>query len=154
MKQAEFQPSQVRNNKQLLIKQRETAMQTKITYPVGRAFIGALFLISGVFKIMGFAGMAGYMSSAGLPMVNVLLVITIAIEIGCGLSLVTGWKALYGSVVLALFLIPITFVFHAFWNADPANFSNQITNFLKNLAIFGGMLMVIQTERALVGVKK
>jgi putative oxidoreductase len=120
---------------------------SKISYPIGRAFIGALFLISGVFKIMGFAGMAGYMASAGLPMVNVLLVITIAIEIGCGLSLVTGWKALYGGIVLALFLIPTTLIFHAFWSADAAHFSDQITNFLKNLAILGGLLMVIEQER-------
>jgi putative oxidoreductase len=120
---------------------------SKISYPIGRAFIGALFLISGAFKIMGFAGIAGYMAGAGLPMVNVLLVITIAIEIGAGLSLVTGWKAFYGAIVLAIFLIPTTLIFHAFWSADAANFSNQITNFLKNLAIFGGMLMVIERER-------
>lgn len=120
---------------------------SKVSYPVARAFLGALFLISGAFKIAGFSGVAGYMASAGLPLVPVLLVITIAIEVGAGLSLITGWKAFYGATVLALFLIPTTVIFHAFWSADAANFSNQLTNFLKNLAILGGMLLVIERER-------
>ena len=120
---------------------------SKVSYPLARAFLGALFLISGAFKIAGFSGVAGYMASAGLPMVPVLLVITIAIEVGAGLSLVTGWKAFYGAAILAQFLIPTTVIFHAFWSADAANFSNQLTNFLKNLAILGGMLLVIERER-------
>lgn len=120
---------------------------SKVSYPVARAFLGALFLISGAFKIAGFSGVAGYMASAGLPLVPVLLVITIAIEVGAGLSLITGWKAFYGATILALFLIPTTVIFHAFWSADAANFSNQLTNFLKNLAILGGMLLVIERER-------
>jgi putative oxidoreductase len=125
-------------------------MQTssKYSYPIGRAFIGALFLISGIYKILGFAGMAGYMASAGLPMVNVLLAVTIAIEVGAGLSLVTGYKSFYGAIILAIFLVPTTAIFHAFWAADAAHFSGQLTNFLKNLAIFGGVLMVIERERA------
>jgi putative oxidoreductase len=116
-------------------------------YPLGRAFLGALFLISGVSKIAGFAGYVTYMNKAGLPMTEVLLPLTIAIEVGCGLSLVIGWKSFYAAIILALFLIPTTAVFHAFWNADAAAFSNQLTNFLKNLSILGGMLMVIERER-------
>ena len=120
----------------------------KLTYPLGRAFLGLLFLISGAFKIVGFSGVAGYMASHGLPAASVLLVLTICVEIGMGLSLVTGWKAYYGAIVLALFLIPTTLVFHAFWAADAAHFSDQLTNFLKNLSILGGMLIVIQLEHA------
>lgn len=120
---------------------------SKVSYPLARAFLGALFLISGAFKIADFSGVAAYMASAGLPMVLVLLVITIAIEVGAGMSLITGWKAFYGAAILALFLIPTTVIFHAFWSADAANFSNQLTNFLKNLAILGGMVLVIERER-------
>lgn len=125
-------------------------MQTssKFIYPVGRAFIGALFFISGIYKILGFSYVAGWMASSGLPAASVLLVATIAIEVGGGLMLITGWKARYAAVVVALFLIPTTLVFHAFWSADAASFQNQLTQFLKNLTIFGGLLMVIERERA------
>lgn len=115
---------------------------TKSLYPVGRAFLGALFLVSGLFKIIGFAGVAGWMASAGLPAPEVLLAITIAIEVIGGLMLVTGWQARWAALVLALFLVPVTIVFHAFWSADAAQFNDQLTAFLKNLAILGGMLLV------------
>lgn len=117
---------------------------TKSLYPVGRAFLGALFLISGLFKIVGFAGVAGWMASAGLPFASALLVATIAIEVGGGLLLVTGWQSRWAALALALFLIPVTAVFHAFWNADAAQFNDQLTAFLKNLAIMGGLLLVFQ----------
>ncbi|MFC3106388.1 DoxX family protein [Undibacterium arcticum] len=120
---------------------------SKLSYPLGRAFLGALFFISGIYKIIGFAYVAGWMASSGLPLAGLLLAITIVIEIGGGLMLITGWQARWSALVLALFLIPVTFVFHAFWSADAASFQNQLTQFLKNLAIVGGMLLVLQREQ-------
>ena len=32
---------------------------SKLSYPVARAFLGALFFISGIYKIIGFSGVAG-----------------------------------------------------------------------------------------------
>jgi putative oxidoreductase len=119
---------------------------SKLFYPVGRAFVGTLFLISGIYKIIGFSGVAGWMTSAGVPLASLLLAITIAIEIGGGLMLVTGVQVRRAAIVVALFIIPVTLVFHAFWNADAANYQSQLTNFLKNLAILGGMLLVIERE--------
>ncbi|MFC3106519.1 DoxX family protein [Undibacterium arcticum] len=120
---------------------------SKLSYPLGRAFLGALFFISGIYKIIGFAYVAGWMASSGLPLAGLLLAITIVIEIGGGLMLITGWQARWSALVLALFLIPVTFVFHAFWSADAASFQNQLTQFLKNLAILGGMLLVLRREQ-------
>lgn len=117
-------------------------------YPVGRAFLGALFLISGALKITGFAGTAAWMASAGLPFASALLTVTIAIEIVGGLTLITGRQSRWGALALALFLIPVSFVFHGFWSADAANFQNQFNHFFKNFAIFGGMLVVFAVESA------
>lgn len=120
---------------------------SKLLYPAGRAFLGALFFISGINKILGFSYVAGWMASSGLPFASLLLAITIAIEVGGGLMLITGWKARWSALGIALFLIPTTAIFHAFWSADAASYQNQLTQFLKNLAIFGGMLMVIEREQ-------
>lgn len=119
----------------------------KSLFATGRAFLGALFLISGLFKIVGFAGVAGWMASAGLPAPEVLLAITIAIEVVGGLLLVIGWQARWAALALALFLVPVTVVFHAFWSADAAHFNDQLTAFLKNLAILGGMLLVFERSK-------
>jgi putative oxidoreductase len=120
---------------------------SKLFYPAGRALLGALFFISGINKVLGFSYVAGWMASSGVPAANLLLAITIAIEVLGGLLLITGYKARLSAIVIALFLVPVTLVFHAFWNADAANFQNQLTQFLKNVAILGGMLLVIEREQ-------
>jgi len=122
-------------------------------YPAGRALLGVLFLISGVFKIGGFSGVAAWMASAGVPLASVLLVLTIAVEIGGGLTLITGWNARWGALVLALFLVPVSLVFHGFWSADAANYQNQFNHFFKNIAILGGMLVVFSMESARAQIK-
>jgi putative oxidoreductase len=116
-------------------------------YPVGRALIGVLFLVSGINKVLGFSYVAGWMASSGLPFASVLLAATIVLEVGAGLMLITGIQARLAAAALALFLIPTTAIFHAFWSADAANFQGQLTHFLKNVAIFGSMLMVYGAER-------
>jgi putative oxidoreductase len=116
-------------------------------YPIARAFIGVLFVVSGINKILGFSYVAGWMASSGLPFADVLLAATIVLEVGAGLMLVTGIQARLAAAALALFLIPTTAIFHAFWSADAAGFQGQLTHFLKNVAIFGSMLMVFGAER-------
>lgn len=118
-----------------------------VSYLIGRASLGALFAVSGINKLFGFAYVAGWMASAGVPAANLLLALTIAIELIGGVMLITGYKARIAAIAIALFLIPVTLVFHAFWNVDAASFQNEMTQFLKNLAILGGMLVVIDREQ-------
>ena len=109
---------------------------------VGRILLGALFIISGFGKISGYDGTAGYMASKGMPMVNLLLPAAIAVELGGGLLLAIGFKARWAALAIFLFLIPTTLIFHAFWGIDPKEAALQQINFLKNVSIAGGMLMV------------
>ena len=113
-------------------------------FRLGRALLGALFLISGIGKIFGFAGVAGWMASAGLPFASLLLGLTIAIEVIGGLLLIIGWHSRWAALALAAFLVPVTAIFHGFWSADDAHFQEQLTAFLKNAAILGGMLLVFE----------
>lgn len=113
-------------------------------FRIGRALLGALFLISGIGKITGFAGVAGWMASAGLPFAPLLLVLTITIEVIGGLLLIIGWQSRWAALALAAFLVPVTAIFHGFWSADDAHFQEQLTAFLKNAAILGGMLLVFE----------
>ena len=109
----------------------------------GRILLALIFLMSGIGKIGGFAGTAGYMASKGMPMVEILLAITIVIEIGAALMIITGFKARLGAAALFLWMIPVTLIFHNFWAvpADQAMIQNIM--FMKNLAIMGGMLYIM-----------
>ena len=110
---------------------------------VGRILISAIFLLSGIGKIGGFANTAGYMASQGVPMINVLLAITIVIEIGAAAMLILGWKARWGAALLFLWMIPVTLLFHNFWAAPVDQQMIQQIMFMKNLAIMGGMLFIM-----------
>lgn len=122
-------------------------MDTNKLYPVGRALAGLLFLVSGINKILGFSYVAGWMSSSGLPAAGVLLTLTILLEVGAGLALITGFQARFAAAALALFLVPVTLIFHGFWHADAAELQNQLNHFMKNVAILGGMLIVFGIEQ-------
>ena len=64
------------------------------------------------------------------------------IELGGGLLLLVGWKARWAALLIFLWLIPTTLLFHNFWAVPPEQYMNQQNHFLKNVAIMGGMLMV------------
>lgn len=115
-------------------------------YSVGRALLGSLFLISGLMKMSSFAGYSAWIASAELPMPSLLLVLAMAIEIMGGISLISGWNARWGALLLAVFLVPTTLIFHGFWRADLADSWNQFNHILKNVAILGGMLVVFAIE--------
>ncbi|WP_028989614.1 DoxX family protein [Thermithiobacillus tepidarius DSM 3134] len=109
---------------------------------LGRILLVLLFLLSGYNKVAGFSQTAGYMASKSLPMIEVLLVLSILVELGGALMILLGWRARWGALALFLWMIPVTFIFHNFWAVDPAQMQNQMNHFMKNLAIMGGLLYV------------
>ena len=111
-------------------------------HPVARILLGALFFISGISKLLAFAGTVGYMTKFGVPMPEVLAALTIAVEIGASFLLIIGFKARIAALVLAIFVAIITPIFHGYWDVDPAQYGNQFNHFWKNITIIGGMLYV------------
>lgn len=104
---------------------------------LGRIFLSAIFIISSVRKILDFEGTRAYMDNAGLPMTGVLLVGAIVFELAGGLSVLLGFKARLGAILLIIFLVPTTLVFHMDFSDQ-----GQIIHFMKNLSILGGLLLV------------
>jgi putative oxidoreductase len=105
---------------------------------IARTFLSLIFLYAGIKHILDFASTQAMMSKLGIPAAGLLLVGTIVFQLLGGLSLVLGYKAKWGAILLILFLIPATLVFHSPFNPDE-----QI-NFLKNLALIGALLMVFE----------
>lgn len=110
---------------------------------IGRLLLSLIFILSGIQKIPNWTQTSEYMASKGLPFVPLLLAATIAIEVLGGLSVLLGYRARVGALVLALWLIPVTMIFHNFWAiADPMQQRVEMVNFLKNLSILGALLFV------------
>ena len=110
---------------------------------IGRIFLAVIFVVSGFGKIAGFAGLVGAIASKGLPAAQVFAVATIVIEVGVALMLVAGWKARWAAFLLAGFTAIVTFFFHNFWAVPEAQRMMEQINFMKNLALVGGLMMVM-----------
>jgi putative oxidoreductase len=110
---------------------------------IGRYMLAVIFVFSGWGKIAGFEGTVGFMAAKGLPLPQLLLPVAILIELGGGLALMLGWKARWAALVIFLFCIPTTLVFHNFWALPPEQAQGQMLHFLKNLALMGGLLYVV-----------
>ncbi len=105
---------------------------------VARTFLAIIFLYAGTNKIMNFAGTQEQIANAGLPLAFLVTVFTILFQILGGLALIIGFQARIGALLLVLFLVPATLVFH-----NPIADPSQMTQFMKNLAILGGLFMVL-----------
>jgi putative oxidoreductase len=109
---------------------------------IGRALIAYFFIPSGFGKIMGFAGVVGYVSSKGVPLPEVCAALAIAAELGLGILLLIGWQARWAALALALFTLVASFIFHAYWSLPADQQMMQQLMFMKNLAVAGGLLML------------
>lgn len=109
---------------------------------IGRVVIAYLFVPAGWGKLAGFAGVSGYIASKGVPLPEVAAAIAIAVELGLGLLLLIGWKARWAALGLAVFVVVITPIFHAYWAVPEAQQMMQKQSFDKNLAIAGGLLLL------------
>lgn len=109
----------------------------------GRVLLTFIFLRSAYGKITGFTVVSGMMAKKGMPFAEVLLVGAIAFEIAGSLMILAGWHARIGALLLAVFLVPATLIFHNFWAVDPAQLTSQLNHFMKNLSILGGLVFII-----------
>jgi putative oxidoreductase len=108
-----------------------------------RVLIAQLFVVAGLGKLMAFAKTAAFMANKGIPLPEVLLVATIALELGGSILLVVGWKARWIAAALFGFTLIATLVFHPFWAVEPQVAKDELNNFMKNLAIMGAMLYIM-----------
>lgn len=104
--------------------------------PVGRVLLALMFLLAGLSKISGYAGMQGYMDSMGVP--GALLPLVIVVEVLGALALMLGWQTRIAALLLAGFTLLATLIFHSNIG-DPT----QYLMFMKNLSIAGGLLLVL-----------
>ena len=108
----------------------------------GRILLAALFIPAGISKIVGFEGTVGYIASVGLPLATVAAITAIVVELIAGLALLVGYRIKLAAVILAVFTLVATVLFHNFWAMPADQAYMQQLMFMKNIAVVGGLLMV------------
>ena len=102
---------------------------------VARILLSAIFVTAGINKVSGYTGTQAYMEAHGLP--GALLPAVIALEVIGGIAVLLGIFSRYAGVALAAFCLAAAAVFHRDF-ADQM----QATNFMKNVCMAGGFLLL------------
>lgn len=120
----------------------------------GRAALAALFLWSGYGKLVYMDGNVGYMNAYGMPAAELLIWPALVVELVAGAMLAVGFKARWAALVLAVFTVPATLIFHNYWGVPADQVLNQQIHFMKNVAILGGLLGVVAHGSGRIGLDR
>lgn len=111
---------------------------------IGRILFSCIFFFSAISKIFTFKLTLFYMVGAGIAsFTEIFLVIAIMLELVGSILVLLGWYTRVGGLLLLLFTLAVTIGIHHFWTYPTAQAQNQMTNFLKNIALLGGCLYII-----------
>ena len=110
----------------------------------GRICLALIFLNAGVNHLLGFSGFVSTIAGKGLPIPSLVGIGAIVALLAGALSLILGYKTKIGAILLIIFLIPTTLLFH-----PPVG---DLNGFLKNLALIGGLMIVMSSGPGLISV--
>lgn len=115
----------------------------RILYPIGRVLFALIFIVAAPrhFTAEGIHHAAEF----GVPFAAVCVPISGVMAFVGGLSVATGYRARWGAWLLIAFLVPVTFMLHAFWRLQDAQAIHiQQAMFAKNIAMIGAALLLTQ----------
>ena len=118
-----------------------TATQDKVLL-AARLLVTPLFIYSGIGKILAFEVTAGRLQGGAGGFGSFLAAGSILIELGCSLAFILGIYTRCAALVLIVFTILATLMFHNFWASPPAAVVGQTINFGKNLGLIGLFAMI------------
>jgi putative oxidoreductase len=110
---------------------------------LARVALGAIFVQSGFGKLAGLAGFTAGLEGMGVPLAAVLAPLGATVEFFGGLALVLGAWTRPAAVLVAGFTVAATLIAHRFWDYPAEQQAMQTIQFMKNLAIVGGLLGVV-----------
>jgi putative oxidoreductase len=115
-----------------------------IAFLIGRVIVGGFFLMNGFNHFAQLNVLSGYAKSKGIPAPALAVGGSGVLLFLGGLSLLLGYHPTIGAALLVIFLLGVSFGIHNFWTVqDQQAKLGEMTNFLKNMAILGLLLMTL-----------
>jgi putative oxidoreductase len=110
---------------------------------LGRLLFALIFILSGPRHFM--SSTIAYAAAQGVPMASIAVPISGMLALLGGLCILLGFRAKIGAWLIVLFLVAVTPMMHRFWGvSDPMMAQMQMINFMKNVSILGGALIITQ----------
>ena len=111
---------------------------------LGRLLLCTIFFMAAVGnKIPHFSDVAKIMESVGVPFPQLMLAGAIVFLLVGSMSVIAGYKARIGAILLLTFLVLASYYFHPFWKLEGQAQQEQMIHFMKNLSMMGAMLFIV-----------
>lgn len=113
-------------------------------YPIhaGRILLALYFLLPGIMKFVSWDMHVALMTKHGMAMIPFLLAAAGIIQIGASLSIMANRFVTPAALILAGMVVIINFSLHDFWNYTDLEGAHEMQNFVKNMGILGGLLVL------------
>lgn len=115
------------------------------SWALGRMLLVSVFIESAIVKVLDWHGGLHELEHGGLPASPVLLGLVVVAQVAGGLAVCAGFLTRAASVGLALFLLPATFAFHAFWRVPSDQVEHELVGFFLNVSLIGALLVLAAT---------
>lgn len=109
---------------------------------LGRVLLALYFLIPGIMKFASWDMHIQLMEKHDMPFVPVLLGLAGVFQIGAALLLIANRFTWLVALLLAGLVLVINVSLHDFWNYAGMEGAHEMQNFIKNLGIFAGLLVL------------
>ena len=115
-----------------------------VIFLIGRILFSSIFIMSGGMNhLMNLDQSTQYAGMKGVPSPRISVIVSGIVLLLGGLAILVGWQVGIASIVLFLFLLVTNFFMHNFWTIDdPQQQQQEMTQFMKNLVIAGGCLIL------------
>jgi putative oxidoreductase len=116
---------------------------TNILILLARVLLALVFLLSGIHKGIWYQKAAGEFQRDNIPAIWLTLPATIGLHLIASTCLILGYQTREAALVLAIFTVVATLKVHAYWRLPASEQLSRSRIFTANLAIIGGLLMLV-----------
>ena len=102
----------------------------------------------------GDADKVGEVFTTMTSMTSILLVVAIALQLIGGVFLFFNYRVRFAAFLLIIYLMASTVLYHPFWYLEGQAFSRTLVLFLNNIAIVGGLLVVLSMGKGITRLKR
>ena len=120
----------------------------------GRIMLSFIFIYEAIDSILYFNKTKEMMTAYGLTFQqDMLLFAAIFLLLIGGILVLLGYRTTFGASLILLYWIPVTFIIHSFWNDVEPTRRIEAISFMKNIAIAGGLLIVMVNDSGKYSIK-
>ena len=114
---------------------------------IGRILLGVYFLLPGIMKITFWGMHVQLMQHHNIAFTEPLLAIAAVANIGLGLLLIFNRYVRFAAYACVVYIVMINIGLHDFWNFTGIEAEHETQNFVKNLGILAGLLVLAGYSR-------